>query len=97
MAGLDAGLVYNSFPKFADRWIPDDLFAMSPKIMNFFENATTVQFDHRLLVRARLFVLFCFRNTLRILSTAAADRADITTVVAVAVFLTVRGYLYGLG
>ncbi|CAB4007381.1 cytochrome c oxidase assembly COX15 homolog [Paramuricea clavata] len=49
VAGLDAGLVYNSFPKFADRWIPDDLMVMSPKIKNFFENATTVQFDHRLM------------------------------------------------
>ena len=52
MAGLDAGLVYNSFPKFADRWIPDDLLVMSPKIKNFFENASTVQFDHRILVCA---------------------------------------------
>lgn len=50
VAGLDAGLVYNSFPKFADRWIPDDLMVMSPKIKNFFENATTVQFDHRIMV-----------------------------------------------
>jgi cytochrome c oxidase assembly protein subunit 15 len=50
VAGLDAGLVYNSFPKFADRWIPDDLMVMSPKIKNVFENATTAQFDHRLMV-----------------------------------------------
>ncbi|XP_037541448.1 cytochrome c oxidase assembly protein COX15 homolog isoform X1 [Nematolebias whitei] len=49
VAGLDAGLVYNSFPKMADRWIPDDLLAFSPTIKNFFENPTTVQFDHRIL------------------------------------------------
>ncbi|XP_065834102.1 heme A synthase COX15-like [Oscarella lobularis] len=49
VAGLDAGLVYNSFPKMANRWIPDDLFAMEPKWRNLFENATTVQFNHRLL------------------------------------------------
>lgn len=48
VAGLDAGLVYNSFPKMADRWIPTDILSMSPKWKNFFENATTVQFDHRL-------------------------------------------------
>ncbi|CAI9596796.1 unnamed protein product [Staurois parvus] len=29
VAGLDAGLVYNSFPKMADRWIPDDLLAFT--------------------------------------------------------------------
>lgn len=49
VAGLDAGLVYNSFPKFADRWIPSDLLAFSPTIKNFTENPTTVQFDHRIL------------------------------------------------
>uniref|UniRef100_A0A3Q0T4P3 Cytochrome c oxidase assembly homolog 15 (yeast) n=1 Tax=Amphilophus citrinellus TaxID=61819 RepID=A0A3Q0T4P3_AMPCI len=49
VAGLDAGLVYNSFPKMADKWIPDDLLAFSPTLKNFFENPTTVQFDHRIL------------------------------------------------
>lgn len=50
VAGLDAGLVYNSFPKMGGSWIPDDIFSFSPKISNFTENPTTVQFDHRLLV-----------------------------------------------
>lgn len=50
VAGLDAGLVYNSFPKMGERWIPDDLLAFSPTLKNFFENPTTVQFDHRILV-----------------------------------------------
>lgn len=49
VAGLDAGLVYNSFPKMGERWIPDDLLAFSPTLKNFFENPTTVQFDHRVL------------------------------------------------
>lgn len=50
MAGLDAGLVYNSFPKMGGQWIPQDLLDFSPRIKNFFENPTTVQFDHRVLV-----------------------------------------------
>ncbi|XP_077972349.1 heme A synthase COX15-like [Styela clava] len=49
VAGLDAGLVYNSYPKMADRWIPSDLTAFTPKWLNIFENPTTVQFDHRIL------------------------------------------------
>merc|ERR1712107_698939 len=32
VSGLDAGLVYNSFPKFADRWIPEDILAFSPTL-----------------------------------------------------------------
>lgn len=49
VAGLDAGLVYNSFPKMADRWIPEDILNFDPKYKNIFENPTTVQFDHRVL------------------------------------------------
>lgn len=47
VAGLDAGLVYNSWPKMADRWIPSDIAAYKPKWKNIFENPTTVQFNHR--------------------------------------------------
>lgn len=54
VAGLDAGLVYNSFPKMADRWIPEDILEFSPTIRNFTENPTTVQFDHRILGTATL-------------------------------------------
>ncbi|KAI4463227.1 cytochrome c oxidase assembly protein cox15 [Holotrichia oblita] len=49
VAGLDAGLVYNSFPKMADKWIPDDIVALQPKSSNITENPTTVQFNHRIL------------------------------------------------
>ncbi|XP_043568898.1 cytochrome c oxidase assembly protein COX15 homolog isoform X1 [Chiloscyllium plagiosum] len=49
VAGLDAGLVYNSFPKMGERWLPDDLLAFSPALRNVFENPTTVQFNHRVL------------------------------------------------
>ena len=50
MAGLDAGLSYNTWPKMADRWLPSDLGALTPKWKNIVENSTTVQFNHRHLV-----------------------------------------------
>ena len=49
VAGLDAGLVYNSWPKMADRWIPTDLLALRPAWRNLFENHSTTQFQHRML------------------------------------------------
>ncbi|XP_076650345.1 heme A synthase COX15 [Halictus rubicundus] len=54
VAGMDAGLVYNTFPKMADKWIPDDILSISPKWKNFTENPTAVQFDHRILGIATL-------------------------------------------
>ncbi|GBP79252.1 Cytochrome c oxidase assembly protein COX15 homolog [Eumeta japonica] len=49
VAGLDAGLVYNSFPKMGDFWLPNDILEFKPVLRNFTENPTTVQFDHRVL------------------------------------------------
>ena len=53
VAGLDAGLTYNTFPKMADRWIPTDLWALNPKWRNCLDNPTTVQFDHRYMVSSK--------------------------------------------
>lgn len=49
VAGTRAGFAYNTFPLMAGRWVPTDLFALKPWFVNFFENVTTVQFDHRLI------------------------------------------------
>jgi len=49
VAGLDAGLIYNTFPLMGGEWIPEGIAALTPWYLNFFENRVTVQFDHRLL------------------------------------------------
>ena len=49
VAGLDAGLVYNTFPLMGDLFIPLDIWELNPKFINFFENPITVQFEHRIL------------------------------------------------
>ncbi len=46
-AGLDGGMVYNSFPLMGDRFAPADLWTMSPLWLNFFENPPAAQFAHR--------------------------------------------------
>lgn len=60
VAGLDAGLVYNEFPLMGGRIVPPTSELMDAHYSrktdgtgmwrNFFENPTTVQFDHRVLV-----------------------------------------------
>lgn len=49
VAGLKAGLIYNTFPLMGGHWIPPGLTALDPGWRNIFDNTTTVQFDHRLL------------------------------------------------
>lgn len=48
VAGLDAGLAYNTFPTMNGQWIPNGLWLKTPWWDNFYTNATTVQFVHRL-------------------------------------------------
>ncbi|WP_332700514.1 COX15/CtaA family protein [Devosia sp.] len=47
VAGLDAGMGYNTWPLMDGAIIPDGLGAMQPLWRNLFENALTVQFIHR--------------------------------------------------
>jgi heme a synthase len=49
VAGLRAGAGWNTWPLMDGALVPQGLGAMSPWWMNLFENALTVQFNHRLL------------------------------------------------
>ena len=49
VAGLHAGLVYNSFPLMGGGIVPPDYAALHPFARNFTENIPSVQFDHRVL------------------------------------------------
>jgi cytochrome c oxidase assembly protein subunit 15 len=54
VAGLDAGLVFNTWPTIDDAIVPaaQRLWFMSPVWRNLFENTLTVQFDHRMVAYA---------------------------------------------
>lgn len=60
VAGLKAGLAYNTFPLMNGQLIPDGMFTLSPAWSNFFENVTTVQFDHRLLATITFISIISF-------------------------------------
>ncbi len=49
VAGIRAGLAYNTFPLMNGHFIPPEIFLLEPWYRNFFDNMTTVQFDHRLI------------------------------------------------
>ena len=57
VAGLHAGLAYNSFPLMYGHFLPPDLFALTPGLTNFFDNPTTAQFDHRLIAWLLVFLV----------------------------------------
>jgi cytochrome c oxidase assembly protein subunit 15 len=62
VAGTHAGFAYNTFPLMAGKIIPDGMYVLQPLWLNWFENITAVQFNHRLIayLLALLIPLFCF-------------------------------------
>lgn len=48
VAGMKAGLAYNTWPLMDGQLVPNGLFVMRPWYLNLFENAMTVQFNHRI-------------------------------------------------
>jgi cytochrome c oxidase assembly protein subunit 15 len=54
VAGLDAGLIYNTWPLIDGSFVPDAarLWSTQPAWRNLFENTLTVQFDHRMVAYA---------------------------------------------
>jgi cytochrome c oxidase assembly protein subunit 15 len=64
VAGIRAGLAYNTFPLMNGHFIPPEIFILEPWYRNFFDNMATVQFDHRLIAWLLAFLVpfFWFRS-----------------------------------
>lgn len=65
VAGMKAGFAYNTWPLMNGHFIPNGLGAMSPAWRNLFENALTVQFNHRIL--AYLVAIAVFAHLVQVL------------------------------
>jgi len=63
VAGIHAGLAYNTFPLMNGQLVPSEILSLEPWYRNFTDNIATVQFDHRMIawVLALLIPLFWFR------------------------------------
>ena len=47
VAGLDAGLIYNEFPKMGAGLMPKDMWHLQPAWLNLFDHIPAIQFTHR--------------------------------------------------
>jgi heme a synthase len=57
VAGTRAGYLDNTFPLMEGRFVPPDYWHLTPPWRNWFENLTSVQFDHRVLAETSWFVI----------------------------------------
>jgi heme a synthase len=85
VAGLRAGLVYNTFPLMDGGLAPEGYWRLAPWYLNWFENVGAVQFDHRLLAEttfAAIAVLWLWGRRLALLP-AQARALDALLIAAV--------------
>ena len=91
VAGLKAGKIYNTFPMMGDHWIPPGVMALEPFWRNFFDNATTVQLDHRMLAVTTLFVVIVFWFKARTAGLPSRSRPAVNALMHTAVLQVALG------
>jgi cytochrome c oxidase assembly protein subunit 15 len=82
VAGLDAGLVANTWPTMDGALVPDGLWVSEPWWRNAFDNPVTAQFDHRMV--AYLLLVLAAVHAVRMRGTGAARGAAVLALVLVA-------------
>src|SRR3954466_7617760 len=88
VAGLHAGLIYNSWPDMNGRVLPEDAFFSAPWWINFFENPGLAQFDHRIgAYIAAGFPAFIYARSLKLSGSAKASAKAAAIVTAFQIFL----------
>ncbi|MXN67302.1 heme A synthase [Stappia sp. GBMRC 2046] len=92
VAGLNAGLTFNTWPLMDGRIIPSGLLAMEPAWLNAFENVMTVQFQHRMV--AYLVTAAVLWQGLRVF--ADSDAKALRMPVAIMVAAVVLQVLFGI-
>jgi heme a synthase len=97
VAGLDAGMTYNTFPLMDGRLVPPGYFAEQPWWVNLFENVAAVQFNHRVLAMTTLLAAVALgiagRSSpsprIRTLTAATAGMAFLQVILGVSTLLLV--------
>lgn len=89
VAGLDAGLVFNTWPLIDGAFVPDParLWFIEPAWRNLFENTLTVQFNHRMVAYALWLVALLHAND------AWRAQREVAGAVLLAVLMTLQGVL----
>jgi cytochrome c oxidase assembly protein subunit 15 len=96
VAGLHAGLVYNTWPDMNGQFFPEDGFALSPWWRNFFENPALAQFDHRMVAYAvAALVVVIYTRAIRLGKGQAKNSGKAATIlVTIQIFLGIVTLLY---
>jgi cytochrome c oxidase assembly protein subunit 15 len=91
VAGTHAGLVYNTFPRMGEGFVPPELLAFNPWTDNFLFNPVTIQFVHR------LFAAVLLAGTIALVIAVRSRRGDSRALHAATLVLAAALLQAGLG
>lgn len=94
VAGLHAGLIYNTWPDMNGGVFPEQPFFQTPWWINFFEEPSLAQFDHRIgayLVAA--FAVWVYLQGIKLSGYAKASAKAVATITAFQIFLGIATLL----
>ena len=91
VAGLKAGMIYNTFPLMGDAWYPEGMWSVTPAWLNAFENPATVQFNHRVIAIATFLAILVLWLVAARMALSRAQRVWLHLVAAAAVIQVALG------
>lgn len=96
VAGLHAGLIYNTWPDMNGQFVPEDAFALTPLWRNVFENPALAQFDHRMVAYAvAALVVLIYARAIRLGKGWAKSSGKAATIlVTIQIFLGILTLLF---
>jgi cytochrome c oxidase assembly protein subunit 15 len=94
VAGLHAGLIYNTWPDMNGRVLPEDPFFSVPWWINFFENPGLAQFDHRIGAYVVAgFAVFIYVRGVKLSGSAKTSAKTVAAITAFQIFLGITTLL----
>lgn len=93
VAGLHAGLIYNTWPSMDGRAVPEGAFHEAPWWLNFFENPGLAQFDHRIMAYTVAIVAYFFWQWTRRQRFSGTARRAADSVMAIVLIQITLGVL----
>jgi cytochrome c oxidase assembly protein subunit 15 len=87
VAGLEAGKIYNTWPKMNEKWIAESVYAITPIWKNFTEGLAGIQFVHRTLAFIILILVIYFYRSAKKIN---LEKKDLYAVNLVTIFVLLQ-------
>jgi len=93
VAGLNAGIGFNTWPKMNGEWIPQAVYYLEPLWKNFIESPYGIQFVHRVL--ALIIVAFVIFIWIKAKKTELEEnqKSSLNLIISLVIFQTILGIL----